>query len=62
MECVPLIVVQLEVSTVRIPVDPDPEAAAIRDLERERDAVSDFSWAHTFHRERQALISVLVEC
>ena len=32
----------------QIPVDPDQEAAGIRDLERERDAVSDFSWAHTF--------------
>ena len=32
----------------QIPVDPDQEAAGIRDMERERDAVTDFSWAHTF--------------
>ena len=32
----------------QIPVDPDAQAAGIRDMERERDAVSDFSWAHTF--------------
>lgn len=32
----------------QIPVDPDQEAAGIRDTERERDAVTDFSWAHTF--------------
>jgi outer membrane receptor protein involved in Fe transport len=32
----------------QIPVDPDQEVAGIRDMERERDAVTDFSWAHTF--------------
>jgi len=41
------------VSTLRrddyqIPNDPDAEAAGIRDVERERDAVASFSWAHTF--------------
>jgi len=32
----------------QIPIDPAQEAAGIRDVERERDAVTDFSWAHTF--------------
>jgi outer membrane receptor for ferrienterochelin and colicin len=32
----------------QIPVDPDREATRVRDMERERDAVADFSWAHTF--------------
>jgi outer membrane receptor protein involved in Fe transport len=32
----------------QIPLDPDQEAAGIRDMERERDAVTDFSWVHTF--------------
>jgi outer membrane receptor protein involved in Fe transport len=27
----------------------DPETAGIRDVERERDALATFSWAHTFH-------------
>jgi hypothetical protein len=41
------------VTTVRrddyqIPNDPDAAAAGIRDVERERDAVASFSWAHTF--------------
>lgn len=31
-----------------IPNDPDAEAAGIRDVERERDAVVSFSWVHTF--------------
>jgi len=32
----------------QIPNDPDAEAAGIRDAERERDVVGDFSWVHTF--------------
>jgi len=32
----------------QIPNDPDTEAAGIRDVERERDALASFSWAHTF--------------
>jgi len=41
------------VSTLRrddyqIPNDPDAQAAGIRDVEQERDAVADFSWVHTF--------------
>jgi len=32
----------------QIPNDPDAQAAGIRDVERERDALSDFSWLHTF--------------
>src|SRR5207248_10086599 len=32
----------------QIPNDPDAQAAGIRDVERERDAVASFSWAHTF--------------
>ena len=32
----------------QIPNDPDTEASGIRDLERERDAVVNFSWVHTF--------------
>ena len=32
----------------QIPNDPDAEAAGIRDVERERDALASFSWAHTF--------------
>jgi outer membrane receptor protein involved in Fe transport len=32
----------------QIPNDPDAEAAGVRDVERERDAVANFSWAHTF--------------
>jgi outer membrane receptor protein involved in Fe transport len=32
----------------QIPNDPDAEAAGVRDVERERDALGDFSWAHTF--------------
>ena len=31
----------------QIPSDPDREAASRRDLERERDALASFSWAHT---------------
>jgi outer membrane receptor protein involved in Fe transport len=33
----------------QIPNDPDDQAAGIRDAERERDGVADFSWVHTFH-------------
>ncbi|PWT98019.1 MAG: TonB-dependent receptor [Terriglobia bacterium] len=33
----------------QIPNDPDAEAAGIRDIERERDALGTFSWVHTFH-------------
>lgn len=32
----------------QIPNDPDAEAAGVRDVERERDALASFSWAHTF--------------
>lgn len=32
----------------QIPNDPDAEAAGVRDVERERDAVLSFSWAHAF--------------
>src|SRR5207245_2809159 len=32
----------------QIPNDPNGEAAGRRDLERERDALASFSWAHTF--------------
>jgi outer membrane receptor protein involved in Fe transport len=32
----------------QIPNDPGAEAAGIRDVERERDAVVNFSWVHTF--------------
>jgi outer membrane receptor protein involved in Fe transport len=32
----------------QIPNDQDAEAAAIRDTERERDALASFSWVHTF--------------
>lgn len=31
-----------------IPNDPDAQAAGIRDIERERDALADLSWVHTF--------------
>lgn len=34
----------------QIPNDPDAQAAGIRDVERERDAVGEFTWAHTFQR------------
>ncbi len=32
----------------QIPNDPDAQAAGIRDMERERDAVLDLSWVHTY--------------
>jgi outer membrane receptor for ferrienterochelin and colicin len=32
----------------QIPDDPDAEAAGIRDVERERDVIGDFTWAHNF--------------
>lgn len=32
----------------QIPNDPDAQAAGVRDVERERDAVASLSWAHTF--------------
>jgi outer membrane receptor for ferrienterochelin and colicin len=32
----------------QIPNDPDAEAAGVRDVERERDALASFSWVHTF--------------
>jgi outer membrane receptor for ferrienterochelin and colicin len=32
----------------QIPNDPDAQAAGIRDVERERDALGSLSWAHTF--------------
>src|ERR1700680_2336311 len=34
----------------QIPNDPAAEAAGTRDVERERDSVASFSWAHTFQR------------
>jgi outer membrane receptor protein involved in Fe transport len=33
----------------QIPNDPNAEAVGIRDIERERDALASFSWAHTFY-------------
>jgi hypothetical protein len=32
----------------QIPNDLDAQAAGIRDVERERDALANFSWVHTF--------------
>lgn len=32
----------------QIPNDPDAQATGVRDIERERDALANFSWAHTF--------------
>ena len=32
----------------QIPNDPDQQAAGMNDVERERDAIADISWAHTF--------------
>ncbi|HYK62487.1 MAG TPA: TonB-dependent receptor [Bryobacteraceae bacterium] len=32
----------------QIPNDPDAQAAGIRDMEHERDALANFSWVHTF--------------
>jgi hypothetical protein len=32
----------------QIPNDPNAEAAGVRDIERERDALASFSWAHSF--------------
>ena len=32
----------------QIPNDPDAQAAGTRDIERERDALANFSWVHTF--------------
>jgi outer membrane receptor protein involved in Fe transport len=32
----------------QVPNDPDAEAAGIRDVERERDVLADFTWVHTF--------------
>ena len=32
----------------QIPNDPEATAAGIRDVERERDALADFTWVHTF--------------
>jgi outer membrane receptor for ferrienterochelin and colicin len=33
----------------QIPNGPDAQAAGVRDFERERDALTNFSWVHTFH-------------
>ncbi len=32
----------------QVPNDPDMNAAGVRDVERERDVLADFTWAHTF--------------
>jgi outer membrane receptor protein involved in Fe transport len=42
------LVTSLRRDDYQIPNDPDGEAAGIRDVERERDAVANFSWVHTF--------------
>ena len=42
------LVTSLRSDDYQIPNDPDAEAAGIRDVERERDAVVNFSWVHTF--------------
>jgi len=42
------LVTSLRRDDYQIPNDPDAEAAGIRDVERERDAVANFSWVHTF--------------
>ncbi len=41
-------VTSLRSDDYQIPNDPDAQAAGIRDVERERDAVASFSWVHTF--------------
>ena len=47
------LVASLRRDDYQIPNDPAAQAAGIRDVERERDAVADFSWIHTF---RQGLL------
>jgi outer membrane receptor protein involved in Fe transport len=42
------LVTSLRRDDYQIPNDPDAEAAGLRDVERERDAVANFSWVHTF--------------
>ena len=42
------LVTSLRRDDYQIPNDPDAEAAGIRDVERERDAVANFSWVQTF--------------
>ena len=42
------LVTSLRRDDYQIPNDPDAEAAGVRDVERERDAVVNFSWVHTF--------------
>jgi outer membrane receptor protein involved in Fe transport len=42
------LVTSLRSDDYQIPNDPDAEAIGIRDVERERDAVVNFSWVHTF--------------
>jgi outer membrane receptor protein involved in Fe transport len=41
-------VTSLRSDDYQIPNDPDAEAAGVRDVERERDALASFSWVHTF--------------
>ena len=41
----------------QIPNDPDAEAAGIRDVERERDALASLSWIHTFRPSLQLTVS-----
>lgn len=41
-------VTSLRRDAYQIPDDPDAQAAGILDVERERDALGSFSWAHTF--------------
>ncbi len=42
------LVASLRRDDYQIPNDPDAQAAGVRDVERERDGVADFSWVHTF--------------
>ena len=42
------LVTSLRRDDYQIPNDPDAQAAGIRDMERERDALAEFSWIHTF--------------
>jgi outer membrane receptor for ferrienterochelin and colicin len=42
------LVTSLRRDDYQIPNDPDAQAAGVRDVERERDALADFSWVHSF--------------
>ena len=43
------LVTSLRRDDYQIPNDPDAQAAGVRDLERERDALASFSWVRTLH-------------